>query len=632
MSLPINLRIAGRRVVVVGGGRIAQRKIAPLIAAGAHVVVIAPAISSDIRRMLGGGAELLERPYRSGDLASAVLVFATADDAEVNGVVARDAHALGIFVNDTSAADRSDFTTPAIHRLGTLTFAVDSDGAAPAFVRRLRAELVEHFDPRYEAALASASRVRDAVHEEGSGSAHTAIIALISSLDITALAELEGEELAALGRRALAGLRCASRASALATTQTALVTEHLQRAGIRSSVVPISTKGDQVQDRSIAAIGGESLFVKELERALAEGRADYAVHSCKDLPSQVAPGMRIAAFTERADPRDVFCSEKYPSLADLPAGARVGTSSPRRRALLQAQRADLRYEDIRGNIDTRLRKLREGEYDAIVLAAAGLDRLGIRATHMAPFEATRLIPAAGQGMLAIECRAGDRALAALLRHLCNDASAELEAIAERTCLAALGGGCSLPIGVHAIAAGGGLTLHAVIANLDGSQLVRATRRGSASAEGARELGCGLAAELREAGGAEIVRALAPAAPRLDGRLVVLPRTLDRPSRVAPALRASGAEVVELGDTHAGGALAERAPDMVLIPSSGAVGAVTEYLRALHARGQRPCIAAMGPESSASAAAAGFPPDVVSPCADVETFVATVSRYLSELAS
>lgn len=619
MSLPIHLRIAGRRVVVIGGGRIARRKIASLLAADARVVVIAPAIDSDIRRMLEASGEVLDRRYQSGDLAGAALVYAATDDAGVNAIVARDARALGILVNDTSDAQNSDFATPAVHRSGALTFAVDSHGAAPAFVLRVRDELAAQFDERYDRALRAAAGARAA--------ADGAIVTLISRLDIDTLASAGSEEIAELAERAARGLRCATRASALATTQTALVTEHLARAGITSEIVQITTKGDQVQDRSIAAVG-ESVFVKELERALRDGRADYAVHSCKDLPSQIAPGMHIAAFTQREDPRDVFCSERYARFEDLPPGARVGTSSPRRCAFLRAKRSDLTFVDIRGNIDTRLRKLRAGEYDAIVLAAAGVRRLGIAATHMVPFDPADIVPAAAQGMLAVETRANDRGLAAILRSVLNDQSSEIEATAERTFLAAIGGGCSLPAGVHAHIDAGAMTVHAALAPIDGSTVIRASRSGTATIESAREIGCALAAEIRTNGGAAIVAALAPEAARLHGRLLILPRTQERPSSIAPALRERGAEVLEF--TASTAPLNGRAPDLIVVPSSGAVAVLAEYLGALHARGERPRIAAMGPASSASAAAAGFPPDVVSPCADVETFVATIARYLSEL--
>jgi hydroxymethylbilane synthase len=241
----------------------------------------------------------------------------------------------------------------------------------------------------------------------------------------------------------------ASRASALAMAQSRWVASRLAECGVASTILNLTTTGDRVQDRAIAAIGSINVWVKELEIALRDGRADYAVHSSKDLPSELEPDMTIAAISRREDPRDAFCSERYTSFEALPSGAVVGTSSLRRRALLQALRDDLRYEDIRGNVDTRLRKLREGQYDAIVLAAAGLKRLGVSATHVEPFETTALVPAAGQGALAVETLASNGELAARLYDAVNDPPSELCVRAERAALRALRAGCSAPIGVHA---------------------------------------------------------------------------------------------------------------------------------------------------------------------------------------
>jgi len=263
----------------------------------------------------------------------------------------------------------------------------------------------------------------------------------------------------------------ATRASVLAMWQTRHVIEVLAGSGIVASVLQVATKGDLVQDRSLAALGTDGIFVRELELALRDGRADFAVHSCKDLPSTLALDMQIAAIGRRDDARDTFCSEIYPSFDDLPAGAVVGTSSPRRRAQLSALRSDLRYQSIRGNIDTRLRKLREGQYDAIVLAAAGLERLHIGARHVEPFEPGVVVPAVAQGALAIEMRAGDP-LAERFYDALNDAPSELCVRAERAFLRALRGGCQAPVGAYATLSGIGLRLLAVIAAPDGSAIVR----------------------------------------------------------------------------------------------------------------------------------------------------------------
>ena len=240
-----------------------------------------------------------------------------------------------------------------------------------------------------------------------------------------------------------------SRASALAMAQSRWVASRLAEYGIASTILNLTTTGDRVQDRPIAAIGSVNVWVKELEVALRDGRGDYAVHSSKDLPSELEPDMTIAAISEREDPRDVFCSEKYPSFEALPPGAIVGTSSVRRRYLLEALRDDVEYRDIRGNVDTRLRKLREGDYDAIVLAAAGLKRLALRAAYVQPFDVTALVPAVGQGALAVETPARNETLALTLYRAINDSPSELCVRAERAALRALRAGCNAPIGIHA---------------------------------------------------------------------------------------------------------------------------------------------------------------------------------------
>ena len=242
--------------------------------------------------------------------------------------------------------------------------------------------------------------------------------------------------------------------------------------GVVSTVLQISTKGDRVQDRSLAALGTDSIFVKELELALRDGRADYAVHSCKDLPSTLPDDMHLAAIGPRVDPRDAFCSERYASFDALPHGALVGTSSPRRRAQLQALRPDVRFEIIRGNVDTRLRKLREGDYDAILLAMAGLQRLGLSATYTVPLETDLVIPAVGQGALAIETRANDPELARRIAAIFTHRETELAVSAERAFLRTLRGSCQAPVGAHAVVRDGTLHLDAAIAAIDGSRIVR----------------------------------------------------------------------------------------------------------------------------------------------------------------
>jgi hydroxymethylbilane synthase len=288
---------------------------------------------------------------------------------------------------------------------------------------------------------------------------------------------------------------CATRSSALALWQTRTVLATLRAAGLDAVELHISTKGDLVQDRSLNAIGTDNLFIKELEAAMRDGRADFAVHSCKDLASTLPADMTLAAITRRADPRDAFCSQTYGSLEELPAGALVGTSSPRRRAQLAARRPDLRFETIRGNVDTRLRKLREGQFDAIVLAMAGLTRLGLSAPVVLAFEPEEVVPAAGQGALAIECRAGDGALAGALAAALADAPTTLAVTAERAFLRALQAGCQAPIGVYGRFDGGTLRLAAALEDAAGA-IVRAERSAPVSTlEDAEALGAALAAGL-----------------------------------------------------------------------------------------------------------------------------------------
>ncbi len=252
---------------------------------------------------------------------------------------------------------------------------------------------------------------------------------------------------------------CASRASALATAQARTVAATVAKRGIASEILNVTTAGDRDRKRPLHAFGDVNVFVKELEHALLERRADYAVHSAKDLPSELSIGMALAAISAREDPRDAFCSERYASFDALPSGAVVGTSSLRRRFQLKALRPELTYVDLRGNVDTRLRRLSEGAYDAIVLAAAGLQRLGARATHTVPFSVEAIVPAAGQGALAVETRADDELFAYELRAAVNDAVAECCVLCERAALRALHAGCSTPIGVNASLEGTRMRAH-----------------------------------------------------------------------------------------------------------------------------------------------------------------------------
>ncbi|MBX3652902.1 MAG: hydroxymethylbilane synthase [Ramlibacter sp.] len=297
----------------------------------------------------------------------------------------------------------------------------------------------------------------------------------------------------------------ATRESRLALWQAEHVKALLTRHGHDVSLLGMTTKGDQILDRSLSKIGGKGLFVKELEVALEQGQADIAVHSLKDVPMDLPDGFALACVMEREDPRDALVSSRCASLAELPQGAVVGTSSLRRVVLLQAQfaqlgRADVRIEPLRGNLDTRLRKLDEGQFDAIVLAAAGLKRLGLGERIRAAFEPVEMLPAAGQGALGIEVRADRADLLEALAPLSHQTT-WLAVAAERAVSRAMGGSCSMPLAAHATFAGEYLQLDAAWGDPEGrSPLVRARAVAAvADLDAAGALGTAVAERLRDGG-------------------------------------------------------------------------------------------------------------------------------------
>jgi hydroxymethylbilane synthase len=269
-------------------------------------------------------------------------------------------------------------------------------------------------------------------------------------------------------------------------------------------MVPISTKGDRIQDRSLAAIGGKGLFIKELEVAIEERRADIAVHSMKDVPSDLPEGFLIAAVLPRADPRDALLTPKASRVADLPQGARLGTSSLRRQAQMLSARPDLRIETLRGNVDTRLRRLDDGELDAIILACAGLIRLGWESRITARLDPDVCLPAVSQGIIGIECRRDDAPTRALLAVL-DDAPTRAAMDAERAFAGRLGGSCQSPIAAHANLDGPRLTLHGLVAEPDGSRVLRDRITGDAGDP--RALGEALADRVLAAGADDLLERL-----------------------------------------------------------------------------------------------------------------------------
>ncbi|HEY0974583.1 MAG TPA: hydroxymethylbilane synthase [Solimonas sp.] len=298
-------------------------------------------------------------------------------------------------------------------------------------------------------------------------------------------------------------LRIATRESPLALWQAEHVADRLRaaHAGLAVELVPMTTQGDQLLSAPLANVGGKGLFVKELEQAMLEGRADLAVHSMKDVPVQQPPGLALHCFLDGEDPRDAFVSNRYDRLDDLPQGAIVGTSSLRRQTQLRALRPDLQVRDLRGNVGTRLRKLDEGQYDAILLAAAGLIRLGLGARIREAFAPERFLPAIGQGIVGIECRVDDARTQALLQSLHDPVSA-IRLAAERSMNARLGGACQVPVAGHAVVRSDRVRLEGLVGAPDGSRQVRDAIEGSAA--DAAVLGERLAQRLLDAGAREIL--------------------------------------------------------------------------------------------------------------------------------
>ncbi|MFV0547969.1 MAG: hydroxymethylbilane synthase [Limnobaculum xujianqingii] len=299
-------------------------------------------------------------------------------------------------------------------------------------------------------------------------------------------------------------IRIATRQSPLALWQAHYVRDRLLafHPNLTVELVTMVTRGDIILDTPLAKVGGKGLFVKELEIAMLEGRADIAVHSMKDVPVAFPEGLGLVTICEREDPRDAFVSNHFNSLDDLPAGSIVGTSSLRRQCQLRARRPDLVITDLRGNVGTRLSKLDNGQYDAIILAAAGLKRLKLEQrirNFMTPEES---LPAVGQGAVGIECRLNDQTTRELLAPL-NDVATETRVIAERAMNARLEGGCQVPIGSYAELEGDELWLRALVGAPDGSKMIRGERRGPAS--DAEKMGVALAEELLSQGADEILQ-------------------------------------------------------------------------------------------------------------------------------
>jgi len=304
-------------------------------------------------------------------------------------------------------------------------------------------------------------------------------------------------------------IRIGTRGSRLALAQAEGVAHGLRALGAQVELVTIRTSGDRLAQAALADFGGKALFVKEIEEALLARAVDLGVHSLKDVPSALAPGLCLGAFPAREDPSDVLLGRAAGGLADLPDGATVGTSSLRRRALLLAARRDLRIAPIRGNVDTRLRKLEAGEYDALVLSQAGLTRLGLDPPHRVPLPLETFVPAVGQGILGLELRADQGALLELLGRL-DHTETRMQALAERSFLLALGASCHTSVAGWARAEGDAVAMIGVVASTDGARILRASARGPGV--DAEIVGRRVADELLAAGAADLLGLSATSGP------------------------------------------------------------------------------------------------------------------------
>ena len=299
-------------------------------------------------------------------------------------------------------------------------------------------------------------------------------------------------------------LTIATRGSKLALWQAEYVKSRILRVAPQIediSLLVLKTKGDKILDVPLAKIGGKGLFVKEIEEALLDGRADLAVHSMKDVPMDLPEHLTLGVILEREDARDMFLSVRYAGLSELPRGARIGTSSLRRSAQIVKMRPDVAIVPLRGNVDTRLSKLEAGEFDAIIMAAAGMKRLGLKAPFMKELNASQMLPAAGQGALGLEYREDRPEIAGILAPLDHEVT-HLCVAAERGFLTGLEGGCQTPIGAHATVTGGTLTLHGMLCSLTGDRCIAdcAAMEAGLGIKTARGLGLGLAEKIRTSGG------------------------------------------------------------------------------------------------------------------------------------
>lgn len=546
---PISLNLRDRPCLVVGGGAVAERKARALVEAGARVTVVAPDCRPELQAAAQRGELALRlEPFAPEQLDRCLVCIAATDDPEVNRAVADQARRRGVLVNVVDRPEWCDFEVPAVVRRGRFQLTVATGGASPLLAARVRRELEQRYGPEYEAITAVLGEVRDELKEAEPDPARRRE-RLASALEAALTprpADVPPDAALRSTVRRAAGLegrtwRVGCRGSDLSRRQTRLVIEALRQAagpGHSFAEVVVTTGGDLDTSTPLAHLGRVGAFTSELEQALRDGTIDLAVHSLKDVPTVIPADLALAAVSRRADPRDALISRSGLGIGALPSGSVVGTSSPRRAAQVQRQRPDLVTRPLRGNVDTRLRRLEEGAFDAIILAAAGLERLG-RLDQVTEFLDPRtFVPAPAQGFLAVECRAIDHEAVEMARVI-QDPAARLAAEAERAFLRRLGAGCHAAAGAYATVSQTGPLRLAV-------------------------LGIALGADGTEAVEGRVEQVLDP---DLGGRAGI--DTLDTPHRLAEAARL-GAGLAEDLLSRGAGRLGQAGAAAPPVPRSGRV--------------------------------------------------------------
>jgi hydroxymethylbilane synthase len=500
---PIFLRLTGIRCAVVGGGEVAAGKVRSLLDGGANVVVVAPQLCATLDSLVRSRqVEHLARSYEAGDLKGSVLAFGATDDRAVNEAVYAEATRRGLPVNVVDQPDLCTFYVPATLARGPIAVAISTHGTSPALARKLRERLEEAVPPEYgDLAELLGSLRAEVMAAFPSGRERQAKWGLVLESEVLSLLRSGKAEEARAAARQLLGLearahrsspaivRIGTRGSALARAQAEAVAQRLKEMGVAAELVIIRTAGDR--GARIGEGSAVGLFVREIEQALLRDEIDLAVHSLKDLPTGPREGLVVAAVPPREDPSDALITRTGQGLEKLRPESRVATSSPRRVAQLRAHRPDLAFVPVKGNVDTRLRKLKRGDFEALVLASAGLVRLGLQQVITERLDFDVCMPAPGQGALALQVREQDAELRALLEPL-DHAPTRLAVEAERAFLGGVGTGCVVPAGALAVIDGNRLVLKAVLDTGEGGLLRDQIKGPSASSA---ELGAKLARQM-----------------------------------------------------------------------------------------------------------------------------------------